>query len=367
MKHFLLTMFVVITFNNSNAQITITMSQMPSSGDTGRYSIANLNSISNYTTTGANYNWDFSSLVPNDQWMRKFQPSLSTPYGFYFLPPKYGEKTLDSVPIPNIPLGGISISIKNIFSFYRKNSTTSFNSEGLGLTLSGIPIGATFSDEDELYKFPLDYLDRDSTTFKLSTPSNSLIPFTYKKQGYRITEADGWGTVTTPYGTEPCLRVVTTQYSIDTIAISALPAGFNKFGFPNYMRSYQWLTLNEKIPYLEVLGNVVLGNFTATQVRYRDMIRYFVGVKEQEQQIALSVFPNPSTTDLFTVLLPKTNESVLYSLSDLQGKLILSGKLNNNNELVNKHDIETKSIAKGLYVLTLTNQLIKQDIKISVQ
>ncbi len=39
------------------SQISITMSQMPVSGDTIRYTNARLSSVGDYTTTGANHNW----------------------------------------------------------------------------------------------------------------------------------------------------------------------------------------------------------------------------------------------------------------------------------------------------------------------
>jgi len=294
--------------------------------------------------------------------MRKFQPSFSTPYGFYFFPPKYGEKTLDSVPIP----GGLGFTIKNIYSFYRKNGTTSFNAEGMGLTMNGIPVGATYSNEDELYNFPLDYTDRDSTTFKLSTPTSTMIPFSYKKQGYRITEADGWGTITTPYGTAPCLRVVTTQYSIDTITVNALPVPFNKFGFPNYMRSYQWLTLGEKIPYLEVSGNIVGGNFTMTQVKYRDILRHFVGIKEEQKNLVFSAFPNPSSSEL-TLVLSQNESPVILEIMDLQGKILKTEVLDNNSSVINTHRINVAHMAKGLYFLNLSSDSHQQSLKISIQ
>jgi hypothetical protein len=232
--------------------------------------------------------------------------------------------------------------------------------------MNGIPVGATYSDEDELYLFPLDYTDRDSTTFKLSTPSNTMIPFSYKKQGYRITQADGWGTITTPYGTAPCLRVVTTQYSIDTITINALPAPFNKFGFPNYMRSYQWLTLGEKIPYLEVLGNVVGGNFTPTQARYRDILRHFVGIKEEHNNLTFSVFPNPSCSEL-TVLLSQNESPVTAEIIDLQGKILKTQILENNSSMVNSHQLNVSNMAGGIYFLNLITNTGKQSIKISIQ
>jgi len=368
MKKNLLILFIGFLSISLSSQISITSANMPISGDTARYTAANLNSIGNYTTTGFNHVWDFSTLDSTGQGIRQFLPSTSTPYFFYFLPPKYGEKTVDSVPIPAIPLAGTTISIKDIYSFYKKNGSLSFNSEGLGLTLSGIPIGttATGSNDDELYMFPLNYADRDSTTFSFSTPTFSSIPFTYKKHGYRITEADGWGTITTPYGTEACLRVVTTQYSIDTIKINALPAPFNKFGFPNYARSYQWLTLTEKIPYLEISGNVIGGNFTPTQAKYRDVIRSFVGIKEEQNTIALSVFPNPTNNEV-NIIIAQNDKDVVAEITDLQGKVILTKILNQNAQIINQHHIDASSIAKGTYFLNLRTSNSKQTLKISVQ
>lgn len=345
-----------------NAQISITSSSMPVSGDTCRYSTANVSAVGNYSATGTNFSWSFS-MTPTGQDIRKFQASAQTPYFFYFLFPKYGEKILDSVPIPNIP--GNPISIRNIYSFYKKVTTpSSFNSEGLGLTMSGIPIGATYSDEDELYKFPLAYGNRDSTTFKLSTPSNTMIPFTYKKQGYRITEADGWGTITTPYGTASCLRVVTTQYSMDTITISALPAGFNKFGFPNYMRSYQWLTASEKIPYLEVMGNVVAGNFTPTQVRYRDRARVITAMPEESFSPVISVFPNPAVDELTITTVQQ--EALSIEITDLQGKLVRQLSVEGRGP-VDQHKINVAGLAKGLYILNVSGKAGRQSLKISIQ
>lgn len=361
--YFLLAGLVSLSAFQLKAQIVITSTNMPVVNDTARYSNASLSSVGDYTTTGANYTWDFSMLDSTGQQLRRFQPSTATPYAFYFFPPKYGEKIMDSIPIP--PQTGFSI--KNIYSFYKKVGTSSFNSEGLGLTMNSIPVGATFSDEDELYLFPLNYGDRDSTTFKLSTPSNTMIPFQYKKQGYRITQADGWGTITTPFGTEACLRVVTTQYSIDTITINALPAPFNKLGFPNYMRSYQWLTLTEKIPYLEVSGNIVNGNFTPTQAKYRDKLRVFAGVKEQSQTIiSVAAFPNP-TKDQLTLILAQTKEPVNYTLLDLQGKVFLSGKLENQTSVISTHQLFVGDLASGMYLLNLNSGPAKQTLKISIQ
>jgi hypothetical protein len=352
------------------AQISITSSNMPVSGDTIRYTNANLNSIGDYTTTGTNYNWLFDTLRPTSQAIREFKSGLSTPYSIMFGMNAYGEKILDTVPIPNIPITGIpSISITDLYNFYKKTSTV-FEVEGLGLKLSGIPVPNYYTDKDELYFFPLDYLDRDSSTFRFSTISNTLIPFQYIKQGHRITESDGWGSITTPYGTANCLRVVTTQYSIDTIkGTVTLPVVGTQpfaFGFKNYQRSYQWLTLGERIPYFEVSGTLTGTTFNPTQARYRNHKIDFVGLEEATITLALSVFPNPSSNTI-NIVLPKNKTAIKAEIVDLQGKTVLSNDLINNSEIVNQHQLDVSSLAKGLYILNLSNLEGKQSIKISLQ
>lgn len=365
MKKLILAIFVVSTIL-SKAQISITSTNMPVSGDSARVSVPNILSLThpsntNYTVTGTNFLWTFDSLNTNIQKVRKFEPSSASPYFFYFFSPRYGEKIQDSVPnLPAIPIGTITLTIKDIWNFYRKNSTTSFNAEGVGMSISGLPLGIVYTDEDELYKFPLNYGDKDSTTFKGSTPSTTLIPFVYKKGGYRITEADGWGAVRTPMGTEMCLRVVTTQYSTDTIIISTLPVPFNKLPFPNFVRSYQWLTLGQKIPYFEVTGNVVGGNFVPNEVRYRDVPRSFVGIKETGSQHALAIYPNPAVNEL-NLVIPKTKELNLEIYSG-SGQLVIK-KTVSNNEMVNQHVIDISKLAQGLYTGVLGDGKTVQNFK----
>lgn len=359
MKKNLLIVIVCCFSITLTSQISITSVNMPVSGDTCRFSNATLSSVGDYTTTGANYFWDFITLDSTGQGIRKFEAASTTPY-FYFGPAGYGEKIADSVGIP-------PFLFKNIYNFY-KLTATKFYIDGLGITYSGFAIPNFNSDKDELYTLPLNYLDRDSTTFKFSTISTGTIP-AYSKQGYRITEADGWGSITTPYGTEQCLRVVTTQYSQDsikgTLAVGTFTYPLN-LGFPNYQRSYQWLTLTEKIPYLEVSGNLSGTNFTPNQAKYRDVIRSFVGIKEGSATLALSVFPNPANTQL-TIIIPQNKHDVVAEITDLQGKLMLTKSLTKNSQIVNLHQIDLSGIAKGVYLLKLSTGTSKQTLKISVQ
>lgn len=336
----------------SQSPIIITSTNMPSSNDTIRYSNASLTGLGNYSITGANYNWHFENLIPVSQDVRAFKSALQTPYAFFFVGPgKFGEKISDSIGVG-------ALKFTDIYNFYKKNGTSSFNAEGLGLKYSGLPIPAFFTNEDELYFFPLNYTDRDSSTFRFSTPSSTALP-TYIKNGYRITEADGWGTVYTPYGSSTCLRVVTTQYSIDSTIIYL--GGFPiKFGVPNYQRSYQWLTQNEKIPYLEISGNLLGSNFTPTQVKFRDIPRV-VGIGEiNKNDMPVSVFPNPVSSQL-ALQIPKS-ESLILTILSVDGKVIKTKPLINNEDL-NTHIIDVSDLIPGTYRGVLQNQKIVQNFK----
>ena len=359
MKKFIL-IALVLTSALANAQIIITNLNMPVTGDTARRSTASAFDLLNagntpYTTTGTNVAWNFDSIKATGQVLRKFESPFSTPYPFFFSS-SYGEKTADSLNL------GI-ITFSNIYQFYKKSSS-SFNVDGTGMSYMAFPIPNFYSDKDELYKFPLIYGNHDSTTFKFSTISTSLIP-TYSKQGYRITDVDGWGTITTPLSgiPIPCIRLTTTQYSQDSIignlAIGTFTIPLN-VGFPNYQRSIQFLTLTEHTPYMEINGSVLFNVFLPTAVRYRDIPRYFAGVNEIDAQVALAIYPNPATSEL-NIMVPKNKELVLEIYNNL-GQVVIKKNIS-NNELMNKHTIDISGLSQGIYSGKLGDMKSVQNFK----
>lgn len=342
MKKNLLLIFILI-YGGLKSQISITSTNVPSSGDTARLSLASIAQLSStfvtdYKLTGANFYWKFDSLKPTGQVMRSFVPAMN--YGYFST--GFCEKTADTMNL-------FITQITNVCDIYKKN-TNGFYMDAWGTTIMGFPLPNSYSKKDSIYKFPLNYLDRDSTNFAMATPSSSMIPFGFKKHGYRITEVDGWGTISTPYGTEPCIRVVTTQYAIDSIR-AMIPIGtFTlplNFGYQNYVRKYQWLTLTEHVPYLEVSGTLLFNNFVANEVRYRDNIRYFTGVNEVAQEnIALAVYPNPATDKLnFIFTSYGTKEVAVY---DMDGKEIMHHKFENRNT-INNNAVDISHIQPGIY------------------
>jgi hypothetical protein len=256
------TLFFVCLSCFAFSQITITTNDMPSSGDTLRFSVADIDTLtlSTYQQNGANITWDFSHLVPNSQDLNSYESASSTSYGFFFLGAnKFGIKLIDTLDL------GVA-ALTNIYDFY-KNSSTAFEAEGRGITFSGFPVPSFYNDNDEIYQFPLDYNDYDSSTFDFTTN----IPFlaTLVTTGYRINNVDAYGTIVTPYGTKQCIRVVTDVISQDSVNIT----GLGGFSFPNHVREYKWLALGEKYPMLNISGAVVGGAFVENSVTYRDIFR----------------------------------------------------------------------------------------------
>jgi hypothetical protein len=146
-----------------------------------------------------------------------------------------------------------------------------------------------YKDDDEIYQFPLNYGDMDTSTFnfKFSIPGDL---FALVQSGTRVNNADGWGTVKTPFGEyKDVLRLKTIVDQIDTFT-----SQFGKFPIPRKTVIYRWLSTSERIPVMEIQGTIAAqtGKFTPTQVRYRDGFIAKLTADDIEEN-SLKLFPNP--------------------------------------------------------------------------
>jgi hypothetical protein len=237
------------------AQITILNSDMPQAGDTLRFSVAN--NLNNYTKSGANQVWDFSKITPVTQDVQRYYTPTSTPYFLQFFNASYGlPEQIDLGPV-----GGNGFA-SNVFGFYR-STNAALVSVGKGATVQNLPLGIVYTQRDTIYKFPLNYENTREGYFEGSASLLGLGALV--QTGTRKTEVDGWGIITTPYGTFDCIRIKTEVEGTDSIS-------FNGFGIPvpNSRTEYVWLGKNQKFPLMEVVVN----NLTqATTIRYKDIYR----------------------------------------------------------------------------------------------
>ena len=331
-------------FGSLNAQITITSSSMPSSGDTLRYSSASPLTIgTTWMARGGSQSWDFSSLTSIGQGLYEYKSANKTPYAFYFIG-QIGQKTADS-------LGGGPFVFKNIYSFYTKSSSV-FKTEGLGYSYSGIPLASKYTDDDEIYQFPLEYNDSDVSTFRFvfSIPGQTL--FSFVQAGKRTNVVDAWGSIKTPYKTySDVIRVMTFVDEVDTLV-----SQFTKFPIARKQVSYKFLATSEKIPVLEVVGILsAKGVFTPTVINYRDKYLATPNAGNNDIQKQCKVYPNPTKSKVFFE--GHSNVENIQIL-DVLGKVVSKEQFSyvvNNNVL----QIDIASLTDGVYFVDVNNSVYR--------
>ncbi|UTW63514.1 T9SS type A sorting domain-containing protein [bacterium SCSIO 12741] len=241
-----------------SAQFSLTHQEMPDVNSHFNYSVSSGTPGRDYQQTGANHTWDYTDLMPESQADEKYQSAVSINIFFIALGNgAFGTLVADS-------LGFGQFQVKDIYDVF-KTTSARMTAEGRSMSYQGIPVPQFYSDKDEIFQFPLDFQDRDSSTFKVSFSLGGQIEMI--QQGYRITEADGWGTLKTPYKTySNALRVKSTKVEVDSIKLAgiALPP------IPITTVEYRWFIQGKQGPVMIVSGNELVGNFAVNQIRYED-------------------------------------------------------------------------------------------------
>lgn len=338
MKRLFTVLIIAVISSSVFGQITITKNDMPAKGDTFRFAtVQPLGANINVNKTGANQTWNFANHTKNDEVLIEYEPSLKTPYAFYFFN-TYGNLVADE-------LGFGQFSLKDVYNFYKATNST-FTAEGIGFKFNNIPLGGFYSDKDEIYSFPLTYNDNKTTTFKVTVQLPAI--GSYKQSGTRKNEVDGWGKVTTPYKTYDCVRVKSTISQVDSFSIQQpFPISF---GFPSTRVEYKWLTKDDKVPVMEVTGNELAGNFVPTSARYRFERKTGgggpgVGVREAATSSKVTVYPNPASNKLI-ISIPN-NGADHVKLFSMDGKEVTVNSKRTDKGI----EIETPTVANGFYML----------------
>lgn len=345
MRLTLLTLLLTYSFLG-NTQITLTSVDFATAGDTVRMSSADDPTI-DFTTTGPNQNWNYSYLLPTNQVLTKYMdmsgldPLVSFAYG-NFAAAKYQASY--HIPSTNLPIDQVSgflpVEISEPESFYRLTSD-SLSLPGYSLKIEGNGLPFKADTIEAYYKFPLDYLSSYEGMGHIDIDMNPYYEGRWIQKRWRSSEVDGWGTITTPYGTFDALRVRHTITEIDSLQISFLGSPmWVELPIPmNY--SYEWWTNNEKDAILRINTRRVGGNEVVTDVSYRDNYISLAAINEKES-VEISVYPNPVTTELNVSGL---NDYFTYSIIDPAGKIVMSG------QAIDK--ISVDSLDSGNFILVL--------------
>lgn len=337
-----------------NAQISIDDSDMPFEDDTVRVSTGlNLDFI-DYTESGADFTWDFSQLVPINQRVDTFLSPWSMPlvYKLFFgLTANLAVRGTENVPLPGFPF-------TDIFDFY-DNRSSNYRAIGLGVSIAGVPVPFNYDNPDVVYDFPMEYQDNwnSQAYFAQEVPLMGYL----KMKRTHVDTVDGWGSLTTPYGTFDVLRLKSVVNEIDSIYMDSLGIGIP---IERDYTVYQWLGKGQKIPLLQI--TTTLGGVLA---EYVDSVRTsFDGINDHAlvRNNELLVYPNPTSNSIHLQFEMREKQKVEIGLFDLQGRevtKIYEGMLRQETTKMD-FSFKDKGLAFGQYIVRLRagNHLVSKKV-----
>ena len=345
MKNYLLMpLFFVLSCVSlhSFGQITIDNNDMPAGGENFNISItSNLQGVS-ASATGQNISWDFSALTTNNQTVDTFFSILATQY----IPVTYNliyNNPLDQAHRANVVTRSFNsnnpfpqVQITENFNFY-KSSSSGYAQVGQGAKINGIPTAMKYDVALSLFKFPMVYGDMDSTVSKYGTaiPTIGYYGQTFK----RVNKVDGYGSLTTPYGTFDVMRVKSVINTVDTIYLDTLHFGTH-LNRP-VETQYIWLGDNQGDPLLFISK---VGNNTT--IRFKDNISTAVETGNRINNRDIIIFPNPASTSIN--IISETNIGKAEIINIL-GEIVLTRE--NNITVLNISSLKT-----GIYMVRLYSE-----------
>lgn len=248
---------------------------------------------------GPNQTWNYAGLVATSQRVARYQ-AVGTAAGallqFTFNSLFSPDNRATLVAPQSLPAAAGTLPVTDPLEFSNA-SAADFRLVGYGATFGGTAVPVTYASkaqQDVIYRFPLVYGG-------VATIGNSLLttPMALASNGYfsqrrqRTVQADGWGTLTTPFGTFAALRVVTTLLDHDSLALGG--AAGQSATLP-VVRTYEWLANGVHVPLLAISSTTVAGREVVVSVEYRDVFRRFVRLAALAPTpgAGVEVYPNPS-------------------------------------------------------------------------
>ena len=330
------------------SQIIIDQGDMPQVGDTIRLSKAFDIGTINYTQTGNDYTWDFSSLFPLTQYVDTFVSVQETPWVYqivFFLSSNLAKPLQDFDLIPGF-------QVTDVYEFY-KNSSSDFRLVGNGITLNSIPIPNKFEEPDIIFRFPLTAgnIDSSYSSHEFNIPGIGYLGG-WKK---RVNHADGWGTLITPYGTFETIRVKSDIIQYDSIFIDSLGIGFPVL---RDYTEYKWLGNDFGLPLCTVTDDGIIPDVT-----YIDSVRnLFTGVVTKNiVDTKINIYPNPVKDKINVEVILNNPDEIEILLKSITGETIQQLFYDKQSEKKYKYSftLNSHNLSKGLYFLMIkTNEKI---------
>lgn len=337
MKNFFL-LFVLALSTNLFSQITLTSANNPVPGNTTKTITCDTAGITE-GNSGANQNWNYSSLVRRDSTVSTWVASNTTPYAAQF------------------PASDIASTSDNSEYSYYTSSSSSFLYNGYG---GSIQLNS-YSNPETLLQYPFTYNSNFSDTY--SSVYNNGVANSYLN-GTITSTGDAWGTLVLPNGTfNNALRIKNVTVQRDSTNIGGF---INILDFTS--TSYTWFVPNKKFPVFEIRYNS--GTVNGTQTFSLKLVTYnpdnpTIGISQintnfAEDYVLNQNYPNPfnpSTKIKFDIAAGDRNSISMVKLTvyDQLGKEVETLVNENLSPGSYEYNWNAADLAGGIYYYTLTS------------
>lgn len=340
---------VLLTSGFASAQITLNDSDFADGGDTVRMSSATDPAI-DFLSTGANYTWDFSGLVAESQTLKNFNDlnGVSVQMQFMFgpfAPPAFQATNYTaSNDLPLDQFGSflpVNISEVNTVS---RNTVDSITSIGYSIVVDGNEVPVRSDTIETRYKFPANFGDVYSSRGYTNLDLNPMFDAIWIQYRQRNSNIDGWGQITTPFGTFDALRMRHVIQEQDSLYIGQF-GQWIELPIPT-STIYEWWATGELEPVLRIVTSDFNGAENVTDIEFRDA--YNPAIAATSELIAeVNVYPNPTEDE---INLDDFQIGSSYTIINSDGKLVQSGHIDSPSQTLSLKDFES-----GTYILFVKN------------
>ena len=281
------------------SQITLDQSDFIQSGESvGISTSADL--TLDFTTSGPNSTWDFSSLTENEQLFETARTMASGGLiiNFQFGPfapqeyqASYFQK-FDGLPIDDLT-SFLPIQINSVNRMIKSNNNE-LTIPGYSLEAGGQLVGFTSDTLETAYEFPLNFGDSYSSTGYTDINFSPIYEARIKMNRKRQSDVDGFGQLTTPHGTYDVLRIKHVVNELDSIYVEIGPLA-QWFPINRITSEYEWWAKNKKRPVLKVETETIFGNETPTRITYINNQTANLKINE----LVTKIYPNPTNGILY--------------------------------------------------------------------
>ncbi|MBI3133920.1 MAG: T9SS type A sorting domain-containing protein [Bacteroidetes bacterium] len=349
MKQLLLSFSLILVLTEAGAQITITQSDFASPDDTVLVSVSDDLTL-DLTGTGANYTWDYSNLHIASQRVDTFfnVADASALYQLQFnniiFEPDYAsDYYYDLVGFDLAGASGAGITVEKPVGFV-KISSSAVENVGMGLTLNGYEVPMAADTIDMEYALPMTYTDSWTSDSYIYVDLNPAFNGIFQRYQYRTSTVDGWGSITTRFGTFDAIRVRSELAYDDSVYVDLGFGGtWLELPTPDEVH-YTWWTTTNKIPVMKAVAQVIGGNETVTRVEFRDQSRNLAGIDEYAD-FAGTIYPNPASSMVNLTLDQDVNQVLIYNVA---GAVVYQ-----NTVTESVMNIDIQNWTNGIYLVKL--------------